>query len=132
MLNTSDGRPTVIIDAISVVPSGSGVRPEYSPWAVSWMRRPLGIETANTGSCPTSPAAKKIVFESGPHASSSTQRSKFGSTSRMVFVSRSYTTSRNRSLSYPARFCIRHAIHFPSGEYRGVKFPPGLVEIFTG
>src|SRR5579872_1120876 len=71
-------------------------------------------------------------LESGPHASSSTHQSKFGSTSRICFVALSYTTSRNRSLSYPARCCIRHAMYFPSGEYRGVKSPPGLVEIFTG
>src|ERR1700685_3201576 len=73
-----------------------------------------------------------MVLESGDHAIESTQRSKFGITSMIFPVARSYSISRKRSLSYPPRNCERYAMYFPSGEYSGVESLPGFVVIFFG
>jgi len=47
-------------------------------------------------------------------------------------VLRSSTSSRHRSLSYPARNWARHAMYLPSGEYRGLASAPGVLVILRG
>src|SRR5262247_1890378 len=49
-----------------------------------------------------------------------------------MYVLRSVITRRKRSLSYPARSCMRQASQCPSGEYIGVESLPGLLESFCG
>src|SRR5437764_8124355 len=71
-------------------------------------------------------------LESGAHDMVPTQRSKFSVRLRISPLLRSYTRRRKRSLSYPARFCMRQASHFPSGEYSGVESLPGLLLSFLG
>src|ERR1035441_6315192 len=71
-----------------------------------------------------------MKLESGAQVNSSTQSSTFGSTSLIVFFSRSNNINRNLSDSNPARVCDRNASHFPSGEYSGSSSLPGLVDTF--
>src|SRR5215467_10344843 len=78
---------------------------------------------------PRSFVVKKRFVESGLQVKLLTHRS----SDSVRFVSRptdrSSTISRQRSLSYPARVCERHAMYFPSGEYFGLASAPGEVEI---
>ena len=60
-----------------------------------------------------------MLFESGPHAISSTQLSNFSLSIRFSRVVLSYRASRNLSDSYPGTFCVRYAMYLPSGEYAG-------------
>src|SRR5581483_289460 len=82
------------------------------------------------GCSPLSSATKKKFFESGDQVKPFTQASKSGVRFVIAPEARSYFTSRKRSLSYPARSCMRQAINFPSGEYWGELSLPGLELIF--
>ena len=65
---------------------------------------------------PRSSVVKNSPVESGAQVKLLTQRSRLSVRLVTLPVVRSSTSSRQRSLSYPARNCARQAMYLPSGE----------------